>query len=1491
MRKITEIKNEEEIKDKKIMDKMQQKVKKTKPLVKEREIDIEDLQEFERILTEQEKQEVEKLKKEIKDNPFVSLQQEKKLFKIDRDEFLKVAQQKIDSRTTQIIENIWQQSQKKNPKVNEIKMQEEYDLKESKSPKGFELVHKVVDYTQVPLDSTVEERIKTFWSTNLVSLEGTDKSVWGTLDMSSLAQYYVEGGGGITIMAWQKMKSLDKEAFSTIRNRSKQTINDWVKKNDNIMPIKHDIKYRNRLTGSDLSAALIHYDILVLKGGRHSENQTNMVMNVKVSRPFSFYIANQDYKRLMIDEDEVLEIQGTDDGKYLRVTLNVDYLDLGGQIRYNPVYTPRYSIMGPDLDLFGYFNRFVSKIKRESAKYKQEQNLNSSIVMITDEIQRLKLIAGTHYYGRSGIMGQLGRWKACKKINDIQLEWGNGSVPGVLYRDFVKHLKKFYPAKKTDFEFKGARIALLDAISMKENIPLIKINLSSGSGIAWGNKKRADVVVQDQILVQDLLTDLITYKEDTNSFWRKWSFVFLAKMKPKDEVYQLAEINSKTRNYWEFNSFIFIPMQAMFARVFEDLETFEEKGHSMLGWSPVKGGMFSLYQWMKTCGNKERNVNYLIYCDNIYLLQREGDKYMWYSLDGKKMEASHSKESMKQFVGYIATKIKNRDIAWTNYLDFYATVVTNYISVIGQKQLKGFGMPSGIMGTGYCNHFKMESLSFLLERHLTKHEKDLLVIDGKINTELEKKFLVMTTMLSIEKSVDVTDLVLSKKIENGRIFDLDALGASAIWVKVGEYEELVSCLDKNRLDKALCFNKLDYSKVDDGENNKFNKTLVNYGRLATLFTMGGFAYPGLDMVLRSYCSYTLSSMTDTIEEDIDVSQLINQIMSETMFGGMTDSHKDLYKNLLFTGTPPTLLDCFRINGTDKLEEALKQTIREGGIPKIELNKYVSPIQAIELNLTKDVIGALFAVSTYKNMVIKDLLSEYYMLDVYEDVVNFKKFLNENKYIFREELQEEEERGRGNYQPEERYVDEDFEQVVDNLREDLTKGNQKISVSIPSFFKNNKDWVNSFGALLREKTIEDLAGAIGIKKKGVLDKRIPTFHISWYDSSSLIPWAEKFAEQYVHANDLNSLKYLKQMEHFKYLYGKDPKFKELTDKFSKKQGKYRVNEAGFYLAYSKDIESKGRAKFTTKIVFDVMGAKVDEELKGEFRKLNDVYVHLEENIEKIETLLKTMVDPTTKATLENIVIENKKLLGKTEKFIEALPTYGLKVIKKREPEREEEFRETLVLSSSNILKDIEQVRENRLKQIKEKQVNMEVTRDLERFMKGEDEKELNIGAKQIIEDNNLVLAKVSNKIIEPIVRQKILNEKVAELKDSSSDILVKVFYFQFIKLKMSDIRIERIEHKNEHNGAKLRHDIADIAVKTLNAFFKTEDKIINTLKSRIVHYIVQGYDIGKLWTVLATLSGLEYEDGVYKQKSPMNERMKQVLLYLEPYYKFNIKDNK
>jgi len=164
-----------------------------------------------------------------------------------------------------------------------------------------------------------------------------------------------------------------------------------------------------------------------------------------------------------------------------------------------------------------------------------------------------------------------------------------------------------------------------------------------------------------------------TYKFDfmnsAGSFWTKWGYLMLAKMKPKADYYHRGEDNPKnksrkTRNYWESNFAVHLPFVIIVNWLLSNKPNpvINEKCHSLTGWSPVSGGIHGLLvrisakrKLRNSTENKYRNgecIDYFIFCDNIFLaietitkkikngVEKEIRDWTWISLDGVKMEAA-----------------------------------------------------------------------------------------------------------------------------------------------------------------------------------------------------------------------------------------------------------------------------------------------------------------------------------------------------------------------------------------------------------------------------------------------------------------------------------------------------------------------------------------------------------------------------------------------------------------------------------------------------------------------------------------------------------------------------------------------------------------------------------------------------------------------------------------------------------------------------------
>lgn len=122
-------------------------------------------------------------------------------------------------------------------------------------------------------------------------------------------------------------------------------------------------------------------------------------------------------------------------------------------------------------------------------------------------------------------------------------------------------------------------------------------------------------------------------------------------MKPKAEVYDRKDFDTKTRNICALNAPVNYLLSCVHNPFFKSMPPFSKddlvynegaipKGmYNLMGWSPVDGFFQTFVD--KARAAKEGSNFIAYYADNLYISSVVDGHVQWISLDGEKMECAH----------------------------------------------------------------------------------------------------------------------------------------------------------------------------------------------------------------------------------------------------------------------------------------------------------------------------------------------------------------------------------------------------------------------------------------------------------------------------------------------------------------------------------------------------------------------------------------------------------------------------------------------------------------------------------------------------------------------------------------------------------------------------------------------------------------------------------------------------------------------------------
>lgn len=301
-----------------------------------------------------------------------------------------------------------------------------------------------------------------------------------------------------------------------------------------------------------------------------------------------------------------------------------------------------------------------------------------------------------------------------------------------------------------------------------------------------------------------------------------------------------------------------------------------------------------------------RRLSFVYYADNVFIYDVLTKTL--YSFDGVKMESGARLWEGHAVGKHIATNtFANEDKSLIAAMAFFcAEMSINTQTMLFQRVITNPGLSTGVRSTFINNHYRTCNNTIKL--------LDEVDADWLASTKEDDVLPLVESTTSYGKTCDSNDTSLNRKPlpyclditnlkdfkEFGPVVRLDLLGNDA--TAVLDYDDddstsnprayLIGCLDKERLLKALLFKKTvartqDSSDVepDDEEHKTLANAVVQYGKIYTLYLVGGFAYKDTHLMMNSMFNSAKEdikqfSMSLTPEELLQVvDKAINTLMS------------------------------------------------------------------------------------------------------------------------------------------------------------------------------------------------------------------------------------------------------------------------------------------------------------------------------------------------------------------------------------------------------------------------------------------------------------------------------------------------------------------------------------------------------------------------------------------------------------------------------------
>jgi len=448
------------------------------------------------------------------------------------------------------------------------------------------------------------------------------------------------------------------------------------------------------------------------------------------------------------------------------------------------------------------------------------------------------------------------------------------------------------------------------------------VNMHSSSGICSGNRPREETHFQEAATATLFIKGRARLEGPLAAFR-------LGCLKPKMEVQKKSKLETGTRNYTVMPAAAQIPMGLFYNAVFETLPNYcddgDYTGPSLLGLHLYGGGTHRLImKFLRQMDEDKSRINiFTSYSDNTYVVVREtherGTDIMVLSLDGEKMESSHSMHTTNGYIHWGLSQLGHQPLyskgnkkgnlnpdqgimsgigqkhllsdkpvndlgVNLRLLEFIsnngAALACDLTVLYGQLQFVHNGLTTGTQGTAQLNQCQtltalMAAIEHGVERkNVFKELRPPTLLDqskwpyvhpgpyyGKddfrLTSDVNSAFYMMG--MSMQPEFGVPSLM--EKLSTGLVVQLDLLGHSVMAMQVLGDTYIVPVLDRQRLLKALTF-----SKVESKGFSGLDKDFVALGKAKCLALVGGLAYPDIAKLITSYMGTKVRQIAQYIEQ-------------------------------------------------------------------------------------------------------------------------------------------------------------------------------------------------------------------------------------------------------------------------------------------------------------------------------------------------------------------------------------------------------------------------------------------------------------------------------------------------------------------------------------------------------------------------------------------------------------------------------------------------
>lgn len=243
----------------------------------------------------------------------------------------------------------------------------------------------------------------------------------------------------------------------------------------------------------------------------------------------------------------------------------------------------------------------------------------------------------------------------------------------------------------------------------------VSINLQSSTGLYSGSATMKNSEMPGDTIMCVAQQFLATCNADINEIPQHPLMV--QAMKPKAEVYSIAERFTKTRNIYALSAPVTILLNAVQHPIFkgrphfkpEDLRLYSgvipPGNYNLMGWSFADSFMDIVFTELPKGGD---GTGIFFYADNLYIVVKRQGKVKWASLDGSKMECSHDGIDAQMYTDYILSHYDDVDETTARlYKEIAIEAMVHARVQIGKQRFRVDWLSSGYPDTAEINCLKM----------------------------------------------------------------------------------------------------------------------------------------------------------------------------------------------------------------------------------------------------------------------------------------------------------------------------------------------------------------------------------------------------------------------------------------------------------------------------------------------------------------------------------------------------------------------------------------------------------------------------------------------------------------------------------------------------------------------------------------------------------------------------------------------------------------